>query len=183
MEPASPSTCVSVSFSLFVSHEQINKIFLKNFKKENTRRSWTPNLQIPKIYCNMALRLMEGDISLLVICLHNVETYWISQKVSEGDKSFELEYSHHPFRWAHVTKWINCYLFFFLRICLFMRDTRRERSRDTAEGEAGSSWRTQCKTRSQDPKITTWAKGRCSTTEPPRCPTNCNLTHVLLSFQ
>ena len=46
-----------------------------------------------------------------------------------------------------------------------MRDTGRE-----AEGEAGSLWGARCRTRSQDPGITTWAKGRCSTTEPPRCP-------------
>ena len=50
-----------------------------------------------------------------------------------------------------------------------MRD--RERDRDTAEGEAGSLWGTQCGTWSQDPRIMTRAKGRHSTTEPPRHPT------------
>ena len=39
-----------------------------------------------------------------------------------------------------------------------------------AEGEAGSLWGAQCGTRSQDPRITPSAKGRRSTTEPPRCP-------------
>ena len=34
MEPASPSASVSASLSLYVYHEQINKIFKKN-KKQN----------------------------------------------------------------------------------------------------------------------------------------------------
>ena len=47
-----------------------------------------------------------------------------------------------------------------------MRDTQRE----------AETWRSrfpgwaQCRTRSQDPRITTWAKDRCSIIEPPRCP-------------
>ena len=56
-------------------------------------------------------------------------------------------------------------------IYLFMRDTQREREAETqAEGKAGSPRGAWCETRSQDPGITIWAKGRCSTTEPPRCP-------------
>ena len=39
-----------------------------------------------------------------------------------------------------------------------------------AEEEAGSLWGARCRTRSQDPGIMTWAKGRCSTIEPFRCP-------------
>ena len=58
----------------------------------------------------------------------------------------------------------------FLKIFyLFMRDTQREAETQT-EGETGSPRETRCRSRSQDPGITTWAKGRCSTTEPPRCP-------------
>ena len=50
-----------------------------------------------------------------------------------------------------------------------MRDTQREADTYT-EGEAGSLQGARWETRSQDPGITTWAKGRRSTTEPPRCP-------------
>ena len=58
----------------------------------------------------------------------------------------------------------------FLRcICLFMRDTGRE-AETQAEGEAGSLWGARCGTRSQEPRITPWAKGRRSTTELPRFP-------------
>ena len=50
-----------------------------------------------------------------------------------------------------------------------MRDTERE-AETQAEGEAGCLQGSRCGTRSQDPRITTWAKGRCLTTEPPRHP-------------
>ena len=50
-----------------------------------------------------------------------------------------------------------------------MRNTQRE-AETQAEGEAGFLWGAQCGTQSQDPKIMTGAKGRCSTTELPRCP-------------
>ena len=49
-----------------------------------------------------------------------------------------------------------------------MRDT--ERGRDTGREEAGSLQGARCGTGSRDPSITPWAKGRCSTTEPPKCP-------------
>ena len=52
---------------------------------------------------------------------------------------------------------------------LFMRDTQRE-AETQAERKAGSMLGDQCRTRSQDPRITPCAKGRCSTTEPLRCP-------------
>ena len=52
-----------------------------------------------------------------------------------------------------------------------MRDTERELETQ-AEGEAVFLWGAQCGTGSQDPRTTTWAKGRCSTAEPPRCPTD-----------
>ena len=54
-------------------------------------------------------------------------------------------------------------------IYLFMRDTETE-AETQAEGEAGSMWAAQRGTQSQDSRITPWAKGRRSTTEPPRCP-------------
>ena len=54
-------------------------------------------------------------------------------------------------------------------IYLFMRDT--ERGAETqAEGEAGSLRGARCGTWSQDPGITPWAEGRCSTTESSRLP-------------
>ena len=50
-----------------------------------------------------------------------------------------------------------------------MRDTQRE-AETQAEGEGGSPQGAQCGTRSQDPGTMPRAKGRCSTTEPPWCP-------------
>ena len=46
-----------------------------------------------------------------------------------------------------------------------MRDTGRE-AETQAEGEAGSMQGTRCGTKSQDSRITPWAEGRYSTTEP-----------------
>ena len=60
-----------------------------------------------------------------------------------------------------------------------MRDTERE-AETQAEGEAGSMQGAQYRTRSQDPRITTGAKGRGSTTEPSRCP---KTTQVVLSLR
>ena len=51
-----------------------------------------------------------------------------------------------------------------------MRDTKKE-AETWAEGEADSLWGARCRTWFQDPRIMTWAKGRYSTTEPPRRPT------------
>ena len=50
-----------------------------------------------------------------------------------------------------------------------MRDTERE-AETRAEGEAGSLQGAQCRTRSQDPEVTTWTEGRRSTAEPLRHP-------------
>lgn len=61
-------------------------------------------------------------------------------------------------------------LFFFNLIYLFMKDTEKERQRHRQNGEAdslGGSW---CGTCSQDPGITSWAEGRCSITDPSKCP-------------
>ena len=57
-----------------------------------------------------------------------------------------------------------------------MRDT--ERGKDTGRGRSRLPTEAQCRTWSQDPGITPWAKGRCSTTEPPRHPH----THYLCLF-
>ena len=58
---------------------------------------------------------------------------------------------------------------FFFRFYLFIHKRHKE-AETRAEGEAGSLQGARCGTRSQGPGITTWAKGRCSTTETPRCP-------------
>ena len=50
-----------------------------------------------------------------------------------------------------------------------MRNTQRE-AETQAEGEAGSMEGARRGTRFWDFRITPWAKGRRSTTEPPRCP-------------
>ena len=49
-----------------------------------------------------------------------------------------------------------------------MRD--RERGSDKGRGRSRLSGGARCGTRSQDPGIMPRAKGRCSITEPPRCP-------------
>ena len=47
----------------------------------------------------------------------------------------------------------------------------RDREAETqAEGEADSTQGARCGTQSRDSKIMSWAKGRHSTTEPPRLP-------------
>lgn len=56
-----------------------------------------------------------------------------------------------------------CFLDF---ICSWETQRQRQRHR----GKAGSLWGARCRTQSQDPRIPTWAKGRCSMVEPPRCP-------------
>ena len=57
---------------------------------------------------------------------------------------------------------------FLKRFYLFIHERHTERGRNTGR-EAGSLRGAQCGTWSQDPWIMTWAKGRWSTTEPPRC--------------
>ena len=58
---------------------------------------------------------------------------------------------------------------YFLKIFMYLFVIDRE-AETQAGGEAGFLLAAQCGTWSQDPGITTWAKGRCSVTEPPRCP-------------
>ena len=50
-----------------------------------------------------------------------------------------------------------------------MRDTERK-AETQAEGKAGSPQEARCRTRSWDPGVRPWAKGRCSTAEPSRSP-------------
>ena len=60
--------------------------------------------------------------------------------------------------------------FFKIKIFyLFTHDRPRETETQT-EGKAGSMQGVQYGTRSQDSRITPWAKGRCLTTESPRDP-------------
>ena len=58
-----------------------------------------------------------------------------------------------------------------------MRNTERE-AETQSQGEASSRRGARCGTRSRDPGIMTWAKGRCLTTEPPRCPCDALSTEV-----
>ena len=61
--------------------------------------------------------------------------------------------------------------FLFLRFYLFIHERHTQKEAETqAEGEAGSSQGTRCGTRSRDPGIMPWAKGRHLTAEPPRHP-------------
>ena len=58
---------------------------------------------------------------------------------------------------------------FLKRLYLFIHGRHWETAIDI-EGEAGSLQGAWCRTRTQDPRIVTWAKGKRSTIEPPRCP-------------
>ena len=61
--------------------------------------------------------------------------------------------------------------FFFLRF--YSWETERGQGEETqAEGEAGFMQEVRCGTQSWDLGITPWAKGKCSTAEPPRRPNN-----------
>ena len=51
-----------------------------------------------------------------------------------------------------------------------MRDTQRERDRDTAEGEAGSMEGARCGTRSQVSRIRPWAEGGAKPLSHQGCP-------------
>ena len=76
-----------------------------------------------------------------------------------------------------IVLYLQQILLFFKKI-LFIYSWQTERSRDIDRGRSRSLQGAWCGTRSQDPEIMTWAKGRCSTTEPPRCPSN----HFSMSF-
>ena len=77
---------------------------------------------------------------------------------------------------AVYTQWsISLFFFSFFKdfIYLFIRQREREREREAetqAEGEAGSMQGALCGTRSRVSRVTPWAKGRCSTPEPPGLP-------------
>ena len=77
----------------------------------------------------------------------------------------------------------NLLLFVLLLICSFMflsyffkdfiyviLERRTERGRDIGREKSKLPAWAWCRTPPQDPGFTRWAKGRCSTTEPPRCP-------------
>ena len=103
---------------------------------------------------------------------------WIQEQYSIH---FDDENQKWDFIWkqGQVLKGYNMvFMEIFLKdfIYLFMRDTEREREVETqAKREAGSMQEAWCGTRSWDPRITPWAKGRHSTTEPPRCPYGASL--------
>ena len=63
-------------------------------------------------------------------------------------------------------------LFFFLRFYLFIHERQAETQ---SEGEAGFMQGACCGTRSWVSRTTSWAKGRCQTTEPPRDPQGLRL--------
>ena len=62
------------------------------------------------------------------------------------------------------------WLIFFKILLIDWWETHSERGRDIGRGRSRLPWGAQCGTRSQDPGVTLWAKCRCSTAEPPRCP-------------
>ena len=81
--------------------------------------------------------------------------------------------SLHSFHWLHVghirAAWKIFFVFKIFLIYLFRRDPERE-AETQAEGEAGSMQGARWGTRSRDPGVTPWAKGRCQTAESPGDP-------------
>ena len=70
-----------------------------------------------------------------------------------------------------ITSLFSLSLFHFLKKILFIHERYTERGAETqAEGETGSMQGDQCGIRSLVSRITPWAEGRRSTTEPPRRP-------------
>ena len=65
---------------------------------------------------------------------------------------------------------IYLYLFIFKIFYLFIHKRYKERGRDIGRGRSRLPVRSLRWDSIQDPGVTTWAKGRCSTTEAPRCP-------------
>ena len=57
----------------------------------------------------------------------------------------------------------------FFRFYLFIHERHRERGRDIGRERSRLHAGSLMLEGSQDPGITTWTEGRCSTTEPPRC--------------
>ena len=62
--------------------------------------------------------------------------------------------------------------FFKKFIYLFIHERDRKRQRHRQRDKKAPWGGAQCGTRSQDPRIMPWVKGRCSTTEQPRGPNN-----------
>ena len=76
----------------------------------------------------------------------------------------------------------SAFFFFFKILFIYSWETHRE-AETQAEGEAGSMQGAQCGTRSQDPRIMTWAEGRYSIAELPRQPLNIQLLKkIFLNF-
>ena len=77
----------------------------------------------------------------------------------------------------YIHNGVSVFFFFLFLKILFIysldREREREREREAetqAEGEAGSMQGALCGTRSRVSRVTPWAKGRCSTPEPPGLP-------------
>ena len=64
-----------------------------------------------------------------------------------------------------------------------MKDTEKGREAETQAGrEAGPMQGAPCGTRSWDSRITRWAEGGCSTTEPPRHPYILVIQKLTISY-
>ena len=84
-------------------------------------------------------------------------SFWNLVALNEGSKNLCLR---------SLLRTCIIYLWFYL----FIHERHTERGRDTGRGRSSPLQGARCRTWSQDPRITTWAKGRHSTTEPPGCP-------------
>ena len=115
------------------------------------------------LWSNLSLENWE---TCMCNCLQGRRT-WMFQIKPPGRKN---DGTLHPsVIYSIQNNWGVHFSFFFFEdfIYLFMRHT--ETVTETGQREAGSMQEAQCGTRTWDLRKT-WAEGRCSTTEPPRCP-------------
>ena len=118
------------------------------------------------------------NFHLLFACPHFLLTYWQKWRDTGFHMIWQIEapfvalkifwskFSEHTYNYLPIYFPLNLMRCNFLRKTLLVYSLETKREAETeAEGEAGSLQGAWCGT-----EIMTWAKGRCSTTEPPRHP-------------
>ena len=103
--------------------------------------------------CDVAVALNLKRIQKLLI------TNMYGKRIHNWEKNHTV--------WADVFVWTIFFRFF---IYSFMRDTEREKGAETGRGRTRLPTGSMIWDSIPNPRITPWAKDRCSTTEPPGVP-------------